>query len=534
MHDPTPYLISFLGTGNYQPVTYRFHPEGPGVETRYAALAIRKLLGPGGTTIFATAKAMETHGADIAAAFAEAGLDQPQIVPITNGATPTELQANFRTLLDTMTATSAPLVVDITHGFRSQPFFAGAALHLYRALGDSQPIQVLYGAYEAKDDHNEAPIWDLTAFVETADWSTAIATFLATGHGTALADLAESTGRAWGKAWGLSGRQGNPPQLLGLATALRSVCQALDGIRIGELLLPPAPGKTSLVTGLLEAIANARPQLEERLPVLQEPMNRLEAMLRPLSLTENHLASDAGHNALAALAQIYLDWGRLAEAAVVLREGWTCRLAPPEATCPTQPGFDEAQRRHWDAVFAEIRDIAGPVAEVRNDIQHGGMKKRPLPKDRVRPRLEAEVQRFAASGRIEPPTSTGSVWFVSRHPGAKEWAKRQGISISRMVDHLDPEQIQPGDTVIGTLPIHLAAQVCQRGARFFFLSLDLPPEARGEELSLEDMEHYGACLQEFEVRKRETIPPTDLTTPSVSATQPTEKTDPDKNRSMSD
>ncbi len=96
----------------------------------------------------------------------------------------------------------------------------------------------------------------------------------------------------------------------------------------------------------------------------------------------------------------------------------------------------------------------------------------------------------------------GTVWFVSRHPGAVAWAERHGIAVDRQVAHLDVEAVQAGDVVIGTLPVHLAAEVCQRGARFLNLSLDIPPEARGRELSADELEAFGARLEEFHVERR--------------------------------
>ena len=61
-----------------------------------------------------------------------------------------------------------------------------------------------------------------------------------------------------------------------------------------------------------------------------------------------------------------------------------------------------------------------------------------------------------------------AVWFVFRHPGAIEWVKLQNIQIDRFESHLDTSLVQAGDVVIGTLPIHLAAEVCQKGAKFSF------------------------------------------------------------------
>lgn len=106
----------------------------------------------------------------------------------------------------------------------------------------------------------------------------------------------------------------------------------------------------------------------------------------------------------------------------------------------------------------------------------------------------------------DAPPPRGRVWFVTRHPGAVEWARRQGLRIDQRIDHLDPEQIQPGDIVIGILPVNLAGEVCARQARFFNLSLDLPAEARGRELSADDMERYRARLEEYWVEKRAAAP----------------------------
>lgn len=90
--------------------------------------------------------------------------------------------------------------------------------------------------------------------------------------------------------------------------------------------------------------------------------------------------------------------------------------------------------------------------------------------------------------------------FITRHPGAVDWAARQGIAAQPMA-HLDTSTIQPGDTVMGTLPVNLAAEVCARGGRYLHLTLNLPPEARGRDLSAEEMQRYGANLQEFIVKR---------------------------------
>jgi CRISPR-associated protein Csx16 len=94
-----------------------------------------------------------------------------------------------------------------------------------------------------------------------------------------------------------------------------------------------------------------------------------------------------------------------------------------------------------------------------------------------------------------------TTYFVTRHPGAIEWAARQGLKVDRQLDHLDVAIIQPGDTVIGILPVNLAAEVCARGGRFFNLSLTVPPEARGRELSADELEQFGARIEEYRVER---------------------------------
>lgn len=92
-----------------------------------------------------------------------------------------------------------------------------------------------------------------------------------------------------------------------------------------------------------------------------------------------------------------------------------------------------------------------------------------------------------------------TTWFVSRHPGALHWMQQCGPTFDRHVEHLDPAHVQPGDRVIGTLPVNLAAQVCARGAAYWHLALEMPASARGRELSAQELLALGATLQQFDI-----------------------------------
>ena len=93
-----------------------------------------------------------------------------------------------------------------------------------------------------------------------------------------------------------------------------------------------------------------------------------------------------------------------------------------------------------------------------------------------------------------------NTYFITRHKGAVNWAKQRGID-AQLVRHLDTAMIRQGDKVLGTLPVAIAADVCARGGRYFHLTLKIPEDRRGDELSAADMENFGAELGEYFVRR---------------------------------
>lgn len=94
-----------------------------------------------------------------------------------------------------------------------------------------------------------------------------------------------------------------------------------------------------------------------------------------------------------------------------------------------------------------------------------------------------------------------TTYFITRHPGAIAWALQQGITVDRQLAHLDINDIQSGDTVIGSLPVNLAAEVCSRGASYLHMSLTVPEHWRGKELNVEQMVQWGARLECYQLNK---------------------------------
>jgi CRISPR-associated protein Csx16 len=90
-------------------------------------------------------------------------------------------------------------------------------------------------------------------------------------------------------------------------------------------------------------------------------------------------------------------------------------------------------------------------------------------------------------------------WLITRHPGAVSWFAEQGIHIDEHLPHLDAEKISPADVVYGSLPIHLVAKICEAGAQYWHLSLDMPSQLRGQELSSTQLKRINARLERFVV-----------------------------------
>ncbi|MDO8844630.1 MAG: CRISPR-associated protein Csx16 [Methylicorpusculum sp.] len=92
-------------------------------------------------------------------------------------------------------------------------------------------------------------------------------------------------------------------------------------------------------------------------------------------------------------------------------------------------------------------------------------------------------------------------YFISRHIGAVKWAEAQVFTVNRHLAHLDINLIEQGDRVIGSLPVNLAAEVCQKGAGYIHLSLTLPEQWRGMELTASQMNLCEAKLERYTVAK---------------------------------
>lgn len=497
-------LVTFLGTGDYKETTYCRGEET--WRTPYMASAAVRFFGVNEVVVLATDEARVRHEAPLREAFTGLPPERVRFDTVPHGSNSDELWALFQALLDALAADSDMLIIDITHGFRSQPFFAAACVGYLQALRKlPDQVEVIYGAYEARAE-DRTPVWRFTEFLELMTWASGVGTFVETG----LADpLIETLRRVDDDMRRQLARQGEKqfPPTQALVKAIEQFTNDLTTLRIPQLLRGYCQGMqepnaaVSSSSALLQAVDEYGQQSAAAIPALAPLLKRLRTIAKGLPITSLH--GQEADQAMRRLAERYLHLRRYPEAAVVVREAHVSRYADSPAA--TEAGvtslYSDEARAKAESRWKSQDHNAQTVANIRNDIEHAGFRVQPMDGKKLRKQIENLVSTLDTSPQAESPVSAGKVWFVSRHPGACAWLAAQGIQVDEQVEHLDPAQIREGDTIIGTLPVHLVADVCEKGATYKHLTLDLPPELRGRELDANTLEELGARLEQYCVRR---------------------------------
>jgi CRISPR-associated protein Csx16 len=267
-------LISFLGTGNYGETTYSF--ESSTYRTRYVAHALASFTRPNEIRLIATAEAWNQHGDALAQGLSDSGHPVPEQVRVPTGGEPQQLWQMFGTIVEVIRTSGNPVLLDITHGFRMQPFFAAACIQYVQSVLPNPPqIRVVYGEYRGADQ--ESPIWELTPFLEVLSWSRNLMMFLQTGQADDVVAPTEALGRELSRQWAMTGRQGTQPQLRALAQALSAFGDDFTTIRTGSLLI----GRQPSAQRLWEAIERTSDEVAQRLPALALVLDQVRAMVEP-------------------------------------------------------------------------------------------------------------------------------------------------------------------------------------------------------------------------------------------------------------
>ena len=95
-----------------------------------------------------------------------------------------------------------------------------------------------------------------------------------------------------------------------------------------------------------------------------------------------------------------------------------------------------------------------------------------------------------------------TIYLVSRHLGAVEWMKAMDHHYDQHITHVtDYSELKSGDTVVGSLPINMVADLNELGVKYLHLSLYIPESQRGIELTAEQLSALDAKLEAYQVKR---------------------------------
>ncbi|ACY49699.1 TIGR02221 family CRISPR-associated protein [Rhodothermus marinus] len=412
-------LLSFIGTGNYQPCIYVWGDHR--CKTPYFQEAAVRFFNPDQCLVLMTEMAQKKHGAALrrrikrivyqrskkarAACNSKNALRKRikrivyRPVSIPDGRNEDELWAIFSALTDCIPE-GATLIVDVTHGFRTQPMLALAALCYLRVARNVQIERIIYGAFEARHpDTSEAPVFDLTPFLTLIDWSVAAHQFIHYGQANDLARLIREIHR-------LTYVEQAQVQAQHAATAaswLEGFARALGLVRLAEVMTEHAlrlPEALERMRQDVDQIARLRPFgllldiTAERARSLHHP--------DPLSLDGLRLQAE--------LIRHLLNYGLVQQAVTVAREAIVTRYALDLGRDPLQEreavehelgrlasGLqDPAVRAGYTPETHQLAELWNRLTNVRNDINHAGMRTNPETTNNLY-RLASECAEAAAN-----------------------------------------------------------------------------------------------------------------------------------------
>ena len=226
--------ITFLGTGKYETVTYvwRNEQDGRSWETHLFPEAIARIFKPEKLIVFVTpqAKAHENFQT-----LAQRLGDLMKAVDIPEGKSEAELWELFDRVASAVSEGDT-ILLDITHAFRSLPLIVFAvAAYLRRAKGVTIE-RIVYGAYDARDEQNRAPIFDLTPLLDLLDWLSGAEFLLRRSDAVLLAERLEQAHRT-ARTQRPEEPSGSLPQhLQTLGRQLRNFSQALHLARPQDIM----------------------------------------------------------------------------------------------------------------------------------------------------------------------------------------------------------------------------------------------------------------------------------------------------------
>lgn len=365
--------LSFLGTGNYQEVIYFDSISNIKFQTKYFTEALFNIYKPEKIYLVMTSDAQSKHSSELRTKINF----EPVLIP--TGKSTDEIWEMFSLITDSIPENSE-LIIDITHGFRSQPMIALAIAIFLRVVKNVSIKKIVYGAFEAKNENNEAPIFDLTSFINLIDWSYAIDMFIKYGHGNLLSKLLDNIHQQ------IRIEQHQFTNLKNFGSLLEKLTESLTFIRPQEVSKygKELPLKINRVKNDIKEFHEAKP--------LQYLFEKIPSSFTSLVLEDENLFSEAGFKMQSEMIKYYLGTQQYVQAITLCREfivSLVCRKLGLKFNKREDRIAAEERLNEWTSFYSKgvkleefisiLADLWGKIRDARNDINHAGMRESVAP-----------------------------------------------------------------------------------------------------------------------------------------------------------
>ncbi|MGC8904929.1 TIGR02221 family CRISPR-associated protein [Thermus sp.] len=366
-------ILSFLGTGNYTPTQYRLDGKPyPDLSTPYTQEALLKRYEEEGWVlkVLMTKEAEEKHKE----ALAERVKYEAVLIP--SGHTEGELWQIFNAIVDSIPE-GAELIMDISHGFRSQPILALAAVQFLQVVKGVRVRRILYGFYERTTQGGN--FFDLTGFLDLIEWTQATRDLLEHGEGLRLRKLLREI---HSHSYQVEGPKAK--KLTSVGEALDNVEDALDLLRVEEAL-----SSAQELLKHLEAASEDVAQLPRSMP-LGFLLERIRERYR--SLAAKDFFSPEGIRAQGEMLHLLLQTRRYAQAITLAREllvtlacvrqNWDPReeRGVAEAWLNAKVKVRKKKKKDFtekDSQALRLISLWEETSDLRNDVAHAAMRENP-------------------------------------------------------------------------------------------------------------------------------------------------------------
>lgn len=373
-------LVSFLGISDYKKTEYSFADEK--ISCKFIQTAIYKIVckdfsGDDSIVIFATDEANEKHFCDLKNELQSLQCESEIVCKkIDASKTESDVWNLFDAIFDEL-KTDDEIIFDITHSFRYLPMICFSLLYYAETIKKITIDGIFYGAWEARNENNVTPIFDLTNAYEILQWTEAASAFVHYGHGDKMYQLVQKTAKDF---------HGTKK----LANDIEAVSNAINCNRGNEIY----QGK------IFSKIQNDIAELKNT--KMQKP---LEAFSNIVNKRMENFSENNMYNFIPAV-EWCIQSGKIVQGITFLQEGLVSFVLEKNkfdiherdlrialSSRFQKKSIEKNQEKKWNEIketekykteletiisndeqfFENIGDLYSKIAQVRNDVNHGGV-----------------------------------------------------------------------------------------------------------------------------------------------------------------